>query len=84
MSHKIIKLCRFVNGLLDGNIYNKNGKLIEQRPALEYSFGGTEYWTKGAPVGFPAVIQNFGYYEEDWANGTIQEIRNEVEFVSLE
>lgn len=77
-------VCRFVNGLLDGNIYNSSGEIIESQPAMEYSFGGTEYWTKGTPDGFPAVIQNFGYYEEDWANGTIQEIRNEVELVSLE
>lgn len=77
-------ICRFVNGLLDGNIYNDKGEITEQLPALEYSFGGTEYWTKGVPEGFPAVVQNFGYYEEDWSKGTIQEIRNEVELVSIE
>lgn len=77
-------VCRFVNGLLDGNVYDSEGKAVERLPALEYSFGGTEYWTKGVPEGFPAVIQNFGYYEEDWTNGTIQEIRNEVELVSVE
>lgn len=77
-------VCRFVNGLLDGNIYDSGGKIIGSQPALEYSFGGTEYWTKGFPEGFPAIVQNFGYYEEDWTNGIIQEIRNEVELVSLE
>ncbi len=77
-------VCYFVDGFLDGNVYNSKGEIVERRPALLYSFGGTEYWTKGTPDGFPAVIQNFGYYEEDWANGTIQEIRNEVELVSLE
>lgn len=75
-------ICRFVNGLLDGNIYDSNEQIVEKRPALEYSFGGTEYWTKGRPDGYPAVSQNFGYYEEDWSNGVIQEIRNEVELLS--
>lgn len=77
-------LCRFVNGLLDGNVYDDNGDVLERRPALEYGFGGMEYWTKGVPDGFPAVSKNFGYYEEDWENGTIQEIRNEVEVEAIE
>ena len=77
-------LCRFVNGFLDGNVYDKDGNIVQRRPALEYSFGGVEYWTKGCPDGFPAIKKNFGYYEEDWANGTIQEIRNEVELESIE
>ena len=66
------------------HIYDEKGKVLEKLPALEYSFGGTEYWTKGAPDGFPAIVQNFGYYEEDWQNGTIQEIRNEIELESIE
>ena len=77
-------VCRFRNGFLDGNVYDSDGKIVEVRPALEYAYGGTEYWTKGFPHGFPAVQQNFGYYEEDWNAGTIQEIRNEVEIESLE
>ena len=77
-------ICRFVNGYLDGNIYDPYGKIIEKRPALEYGFGGTEYWVKGFPDGFPAIVQNFGYYEEDWQNGNIVEFRNEVELISIE
>jgi len=76
-------ICRFRDGLLDGNIYDESGNLLEKRPALEYGFGGTEYWRNGVPDGFPAIIQNFGYYEEDWQNGKIQEIRNEVELESI-
>lgn len=71
-------LCRFVNGFLDGNIYDANNEVIGILPALEYSFGGKEFWTKGKPDGYPAIIQNEGSYEEDWENGYIQEIRNEV------
>ena len=77
-------ICRFRDGLLDGNIYDESGNLLEKRPALEYGFGGTEYWRNGTPDGFPAIIQNFGYYEEDWQNGKIQEIRNEVELEQIE
>lgn len=77
-------ICRFRDGLLDGNVYDKSGNLLEKRPALEYGFGGTEYWRNGTPDGFPAIVQNFGYYEEDWQNGKIQEIRNEVELEPIE
>ena len=66
---------------MDGNFYDSDGNIIERLPALEYGFGGTEYWTKGTPDGFPAIVQNFGYYEEDWENGRILEIRNEVEIL---
>lgn len=72
-------VCHFVDGLLDGNVYDNQGNILERKPALEYSFGGVEYWTKGYPDGFPAIKQNYGYYEEDWKDGVIQEIRNEVE-----
>ncbi len=77
-------VCRFKDGFLDGNIYDSEGHIAEVRPALEYAYGGAEYWTKGFPHGFPAVQQNFGYYEEDWKEGVIQEIRNEVELEALE
>lgn len=68
---------RFVNGLIDGNIYDSDGNSIMQRPAVEYKYGGQEFWTKGCPDGYPAVSQNMGYYEEDWTNGHIIEIREE-------
>lgn len=77
-------LCRFVNGFLDGNVYDENGNIIETLPALEYENGGTEYWTKGHPDGLPAIKQNFSYYEEDWINGVIQEIREEQMLVEIE
>lgn len=77
-------ICRFVNGFLDGNIYAPDGSIVKRRPALEYGFGGMEFWEKGAPEGSPAVIQNFGHYEEDWSNGRIQEIRNEIEILSMD
>lgn len=68
---------RFVNGLIDGNIYDENGKSILQRPAVEYTRGGQEFWTKGYPDGYPAVSQNMGYYEEDWADKQILTVREE-------
>ena len=69
-------IVRFVNGLIDGNIYDKQGNIVTQRPAIEYS-SSQEFWTKGVPDGFPAVSQNMGYYEEDWKDGHIVAIREE-------
>lgn len=46
-------VCRFVDGFLDGNVYDKDGNVVETLPALEYSFGGKEYWTKGSCNGRP-------------------------------
>lgn len=67
-------IVRFVNGLIDGNIYDENGNIILQRAAIEYDLG-QEFWTKGFPSGYPAVSQKMGYYEEDWDNGHIVAIR---------
>jgi len=77
-------LCRFQKGLLDGNIYDKEGKITLRRPAMEYEFGGAEFCEKGLLDGCPAVIQNFGFIEEDWIKGKIQVIRSEVQLESLE
>lgn len=67
-------IVRFVNGLIDGNVYDENGNIILQRAAIEYDLG-QEFWTKGYPSGYPAVSQKMGYYEEDWDNGHIVAIR---------
>ena len=77
-------IVRFVNGLIDGNVYDENGKSILQRPAVEYKYGGQEFWTKGYPDGYPAVSQNMGYYEEDWTDGHIVMIREEQEIEQIE
>ena len=70
-------IVRFVDGFIDGNVYDKENNIVEQKPALVYSHGGCEFWTKGKPHGYPAVVQNFGYHEEDWENGQIKNIRTE-------
>lgn len=75
---------RFVNGLIDGNDYDANGEIISSRAAVEYSFGGQEFWTKGFPKGFPAVSQNLGIYEEDWDDGHIISIREEIEVQDIQ
>lgn len=76
--------CRFIDGMLDGNIYDADGHIAVRRPALEYSFGGKEYWSHGFPDGPRAIQQNYGYYEEDWKNGRICKIRNELILESME
>lgn len=73
---------RFVNGLIDGNIYDDKGNIIQQRPAVEYSLG-QEFWTKGVPKGYPAVSQNMGYYEEDWDDSLNIVIREEYELTDI-
>lgn len=76
-------IARFVDGLLDGNIYDQKGKIVEQRPALEYEYEGTEYWTKGKPHGYPAISQAYHTIEEDWEDGQIVAIRNEMELEEI-
>lgn len=70
-------LVRFVGGLIDGNVYDGDGNIKWTRPAVEYGSCGREYWTRGRPDGFPAVIQNDGFHEEDWRDGHIVAIRTE-------
>lgn len=77
-------LARFVDGLLDGNTYDKEGKSVEEKPALEYEYEGSEYWTKGKPHGYPAVSQAHHTIEEDWEHGQIRAIRNEMELDTIE
>ena len=76
-------IARFVDGFLDGNVYNEKGEVIERRAALEYELGGLEYWTKGFPEGSPAISQAWGVIEEDWHNGKILRIRNEMELTEI-
>lgn len=80
-------IARFRDGLLDGNIYSKDGAISKRFPALEYDNAGTEYWTDGAPEGWqadePAVIQNWGTLMEYWKNGNIMCIKNEVQLEEI-
>lgn len=65
---------RFVNGYIDGNVYDKNGIIVARQPAMEYENEGMEFWLKGTPSGSPAVIQDGGKYEESWKGGTIRKV----------
>ena len=59
-------ILRFRNGLLDGDSFTKEGKLIVQ-PAVETE-GHIEYWRKGKlhrDNNLPAVSTN-GFTEEEW------------------
>lgn len=81
-------MARFHKGMLDGNIYDKDGEISVRYPALEYDNGGTEYWTGGAPDGWqldtPAVIQNWGTQMEYWKDGHIVCIKQEVLLEEIE
>ena len=69
-------IIRFHNGLIDGNIYDQYGDIIERYPALIYQSNYTactEYWTKGFPDGNPAI--DFGKYTECWKDKQLISIR---------
>ena len=69
-------IIRFHNGLIDGNIYDQNGDIIDRYPALIYQSNYTdckEYWTKGFPDGNPAI--DFGKYTEYWKDKQLISIR---------
>lgn len=76
-------IVRFVNGFIDGNIYDNNGEIVLSRPAVIYSCGGQEFWTKGFPCGFPAISQSYGQYEEDWEDNHLVIIREEVQVTDI-
>lgn len=62
---------RFHNGMLDGDVYDKNGNVIMQKPAVETK-GHVEYWRKNRlhrDKGLPAV-QSVGFSKSEfWENG---------------
>ena len=63
-------IVRYVDGYIDGNIYDKEGNIVQRYPAVEYE-DGKEYWTRGYPDGFPAILQNCDLDQEYWICGTI-------------
>ena len=63
-------IVRYVDGYIDGNIYDKAGNILQRYPAVEYE-DGKEYWTRGYPDGFPAILQNYDFDQEYWICGTI-------------
>lgn len=73
-------IVRFVNGLIDGNIYDKQGNVVIQMPAIEYVLG-QEFWEKGVPKGYPAISQDMGHYEEDWDESDNIVIRQEYKIL---
>ena len=66
-------IVRYVNGLIDGNIYDSKGKIIYTMPAVKHK-KGIEYWEKGWPQGSPAIIFNRSRYEEYWENQQLKKI----------
>lgn len=75
-------IIRYVNGYIDGNIYDSRGEVVYTYPAIEYD-EGKEYWTKGHPNGFPAICQKLGFYEEYWADGRIVKISETVQLLDI-
>lgn len=68
-------LLRFRNGLLDGDVFDSKGNLIEQVPAVEGK-NHQEYWRKNKlhrDGGLPAVISGEPPVFEWWVDGIRQE-----------
>lgn len=60
-------LLRYIDGLLNGDLIGKNGKIIMQRPAVE-SEGHQEYWRSNKlhrDNGEPAVYTD-GFTTKEW------------------
>lgn len=71
-NEKRIIILRFRNGFLDGDEYDKNGKCIRTRPAVE-TVGHIEYWRQGKlhrDNKEPAVISKGFSSFEYWENGS--------------
>lgn len=68
-------IVRYVDGYIDGNIYDKAGNILQRFPAVEYE-DGKEYWTRGYPDGFPAILQKSDLDQEYWSCGHIIGIFN--------
>ncbi len=68
-------LLLFRNGLLDGDLFDSNGKFIMQKPAVEGN-GHQEYWREGKlhrDNGEPAVLAEGFSVKEWWVNGERQQ-----------
>lgn len=66
---------RFLDGLLDGG-RNSDGQ--QEIPAYEANDGHVEYWDHGVihRDGKPAVISDFGNWEEWWYHGNLLMIKS--------
>lgn len=63
-------IVRYVDGYIDGNIYDKEGYIVHRFPAIEYG-DDKEYWTRGYPDGFPAILQKSDLDQEYWICGQL-------------
>lgn len=64
-------ILRFHDGLLDGDIYNAEGKVVMTKPAVEAP-GHIEYWRQGnihRDNGLPAITGNNFMVNEWWRDG---------------
>ncbi len=60
-------ILRFIDGYLDGDVFDENGKFVMQQPAVEGK-GHLEYWRKNKlhrDNNEPAVCTN-GFIEKEW------------------
>jgi len=64
-------IVRFKDGLIDGDVYDSEGKLRRVSPAIE-SYGHIEFWRQGKlhrDGDLPAISTNKFTVKEYWKNG---------------
>ena len=78
---------RFYNGMIDGNLYDDDGNIIERYPAISFwrhIAPVLEYWTRGYPDGNPAIIDDFNEYKEYWIDSKLVKIVEKLEYYTDE
>ena len=77
--HAII---RFHDGMIDENLYDDKGNILNRYPAIEYYYildSYQEFWTQGYPDGLNAIIVGDGKdYEEYWCNKELLRIKKKI------
>ena len=72
-------IIRFHKGMIDGNLYDDKGNILNRYPAIEYYYNYEsyqEFWTQGYPDGLNAIIVGDGKdYEEYWCNKELLRIK---------
>jgi len=74
-------ILRFIDGFLDGDIFDENGNFIMQKPAVEGN-GHLEYWRKNKlhrDNNEPAVCTN-GFTEKEWWENGVRIMKTTKEF----
>lgn len=71
---------RFIDGMLDGDVFSPTGKLVTVKPAIEAPGGHEEYWRQNKlhrDNHEPAILSKGFTHKEWWENGIRQPDREQ-------